>query len=115
MRTDKLAYLWLQEVPQGFFKLIGRDARDAEKYAFKSVELKETAFRLDGLKKTRAYKEILREGKQKGIRQGIKQGIKQSIKEGLLKSVPILRELGLSDEEIAKRLKLSIDAVKRVR
>jgi len=101
MRTDKLAYLWLQEVPQGFFKLIGRDARDAEKYAFKSVELKETAFRLDGLKKTRAYKEILREGKQKGIRQGIKQGIK----EGLLKSVPILRELGLSDEEIAKRLK----------
>jgi|GEM_PF-2687704 predicted transposase YdaD len=111
MRTDKLAYLWLQEVPQGFFKLIGRDARDAEKYAFKSVELKETAFRLDGLKKTRAYKEILREGKQKGIRQGIKQGIK----EGLLKSVPILRELGLSDEEIAKRLKLSIDAVKRVR
>ena len=280
MKTDKLAYLWLKEVPQGFFKLIGRDARDAKNYAFKSVELKETAFRLDGvfvpqdndftyfvevqfqrdekfyarlfaqvflylkqfrvkrwrvvviypsrkveqknfepyqelldtvlvqriylnelpniesleevvgifklliepkkrtievakhlvemqspylsfiekvifykfgnlstkeilnmlsiqeefereLKKTRAYKDILREGKQKGIKQGIKEGRKEGwkegikegikegkkegIKEGLLKSVPILRELGLSNEEIAKRLKLSIDAVKRVR
>lgn len=49
MRTDKLAYLWLQEVPEGFFALIGRDKADAQRYDFKSVELKETAFRIDGV------------------------------------------------------------------
>ncbi len=49
MRTDKLAYLWLQEVPEGFFALFGRDKADAQRYDFKSVELKETAFRIDGV------------------------------------------------------------------
>ncbi|MFN3344577.1 MAG: Rpn family recombination-promoting nuclease/putative transposase [Chloroherpetonaceae bacterium] len=271
MRTDKLAYLWFQEVPQGFFALIGRDKSDAEFYDFKSVELKETSFRLDGvfipqiddytyfvevqfqrdenfyarlfaqvflylkqfsvrkwrvvviyptrsieqknlegyqeildtilvqriyldelpsiealedivgifkliiepkkrtievarqfaakqtpylnfiekvifykfgnlttkeilsmlsireefeeeLKKTRAYQEIFREGELVGFKRGIKEGmeegremgIKEGIKEGLLKSIPTLRELGLSDEEIAKRLGLDIQDVKRV-
>lgn len=49
MRTDKLAYLWLQEIPEGFFTLIGRDKTDAQRYTFKSVELKETAFRIDAV------------------------------------------------------------------
>lgn len=49
MRSDKLAYLWLQEVPEGFFALIGRDKAEAQRYDFKSVELKETAFRIDGV------------------------------------------------------------------
>ncbi|MFN3639270.1 MAG: Rpn family recombination-promoting nuclease/putative transposase, partial [Chloroherpetonaceae bacterium] len=38
-----------QLVPQGFFTLIGRDPNDASRYDFKSVELKETAFRIDGV------------------------------------------------------------------
>jgi len=25
MLTDKLAYFWLKEIPQGFFALIGKD------------------------------------------------------------------------------------------
>ncbi len=49
MYTDKLVYLLLQLVPQGFFTLIGRDPNDALRYEFKSVELKETAFRIDGV------------------------------------------------------------------
>ncbi|MFQ3599370.1 MAG: Rpn family recombination-promoting nuclease/putative transposase [Chloroherpetonaceae bacterium] len=271
MRTDKLAYLWLQEVPQGFFTLIGRKKTDADLYDFKSVELKEAAFRLDGvfipqgddytyfvevqfqrdegfyarlfaqvflylkqfsvtkwrvvviypsrsveqknlrgyqelldtvlvqrvyldelpnietledvvgifklivepkkrtlevargfvekqspyldfiekvifykfgnlttkeiltmlgireefeeeLKKTRAYQEILREGELIGFKRGIKEGLeegremgmKEGMKEGLLKSVKTLREFGLSDEEIAKRLELDVADVKRV-
>ncbi len=49
MRTDKLLYLLLQLAPQGFFTLIGRNPDDASRYQFKSVELKETAFRIDGV------------------------------------------------------------------
>ncbi len=49
MRTDKLVYLLLQLAPQGFFALIGRNPDDASRYEFKSVELKETAFRIDGV------------------------------------------------------------------
>ncbi|MCS6990117.1 MAG: Rpn family recombination-promoting nuclease/putative transposase [Chloroherpetonaceae bacterium] len=49
MRTDKLVYLLLQLAPQGFFALIGRNPDDANRYEFKSVELKEVAFRLDGV------------------------------------------------------------------
>ncbi|MFN3560968.1 MAG: DUF2887 domain-containing protein [Chloroherpetonaceae bacterium] len=36
-------------MPQGFFNLIGRNPNDAARYDFKSVEIKETAFRLDGV------------------------------------------------------------------
>ncbi|MFQ3607195.1 MAG: Rpn family recombination-promoting nuclease/putative transposase [Chloroherpetonaceae bacterium] len=49
MHTDKLIYLILQHFPQGFFALIGRTPDDALHYTFKSVELKEVAFRIDGL------------------------------------------------------------------
>ncbi len=49
MRTDKLVYLLLQLAPQGFFSLIGRNPDDASRYEFKSVELKETSFRIDGV------------------------------------------------------------------
>ncbi len=49
MRTDKLVYLLLQLAPQGFFSLIGRNPDDASRYEFKSIELKEVAFRIDGI------------------------------------------------------------------
>ncbi len=49
MHTDKLIYLLLQLAPQGFFSLIGRNPSDASRYEFKSIELKETAFRIDGV------------------------------------------------------------------
>ncbi|MDW8467401.1 MAG: Rpn family recombination-promoting nuclease/putative transposase [Chloroherpetonaceae bacterium] len=49
MKTDKLAYLWLQEMPEGLFALIGRDKRDAQNYEFRSVEVKELSARLNGV------------------------------------------------------------------
>jgi predicted transposase/invertase (TIGR01784 family) len=49
MQTDKLAYLIFKNLPQGFFSLIGRNPNDAKKYQFKSVEIKETAFRIDAV------------------------------------------------------------------
>jgi predicted transposase/invertase (TIGR01784 family) len=49
MRTDKLVYLVLQLAPNSFFALIGRNPDDASRYSFQYVELKETAFRLDGV------------------------------------------------------------------
>ncbi|MFQ3597655.1 MAG: Rpn family recombination-promoting nuclease/putative transposase [Chloroherpetonaceae bacterium] len=49
MRTDKLIYLLLQLAPHGFFSLLGRNPDDAAHYEFKSVELKEIAFRIDGI------------------------------------------------------------------
>ncbi len=85
----------------------------------------EEAFEAE-LKKTRAYQEILQEGKLEGIKQGMKEGIKEGIKEGMkegikegelqgkLATVPILRRLGLSDEQIAVELSVPISAVKSI-
>lgn len=49
METDKLLYILFQQYPASFFELIGRRKRDARLYTFTSVELKDTALRLDGL------------------------------------------------------------------
>ncbi len=49
MRTDKLAYYWFQQIPEGFFALIEQSSLTPKNYVFKSVELKETAFRLDAV------------------------------------------------------------------
>lgn len=49
MHTDKLIYHLLKFAPQGFFALIGRNPDDASRYQFTSVEIKETAFRIDSV------------------------------------------------------------------
>ena len=49
MRTDKIFYGLFQEFPEIFFELIGERNIDASVYDFSSVELKETAFRIDGV------------------------------------------------------------------
>jgi predicted transposase/invertase (TIGR01784 family) len=49
MQTDKLVYVIFKNLPQGFFSLIGRNPNDATKYQFKSIEIKETAFRIDAV------------------------------------------------------------------
>ena len=47
------------------------------------------------------------QGIQQGIKQGIQQGIQQGIKKGIQKAVKVLKELNLSNEEIAKKLNIS--------
>jgi predicted transposase/invertase (TIGR01784 family) len=78
-------------------------------YKFKDLSRKEILKMLsireefeEELKKTRAYQEILQEGRQEGL------------KEGKLRAVAFLRELSVSDEVIAERSELPLDEVKKV-
>ncbi|NER21548.1 MAG: Rpn family recombination-promoting nuclease/putative transposase [Symploca sp. SIO1B1] len=47
MKTDSLFYRIFQSVPGLFFELIGQPSRQG--YQFKSIEVKQTAFRIDGV------------------------------------------------------------------
>lgn len=49
MKTDSLFYQLFQAEPGILFELMGRSASDAQHYEFRSVELKQTAFRIDGV------------------------------------------------------------------
>jgi predicted transposase/invertase (TIGR01784 family) len=49
MRTDSLFYRLFQSLPQLLFDLIAQPSVHAEHYHFESVELKQTAFRVDGV------------------------------------------------------------------
>lgn len=49
MKTDSLFYSLFQSTPSIFFELIGRPTNEARGYRFESVEIKQTAFRLDGV------------------------------------------------------------------
>ena len=49
MKTDPIFYSLFKQLPSSFFELIGRPASEALNYRFDSVELKQTAFRIDGL------------------------------------------------------------------
>lgn len=54
------------------------------------------------LRETRAFQEILQEGKAIGK------------EEMLAKTVPILRELGLNDEDIARKMEIPIETIKAI-
>jgi predicted transposase/invertase (TIGR01784 family) len=49
VKTDTLFYRLFQAFPSIFFELIGQSAAQANAYQFTSIELKQQAFRLDGL------------------------------------------------------------------
>jgi len=49
MKTDTLFYRLFQALPQLLFDLLARPSGQATRYRFESVELKQTAFRLDGV------------------------------------------------------------------
>ncbi len=75
-----------------------------------------------GLKETAFYKEAFEEGrqegrlegKQEGKLEGKQEGRLEGRQEGKLETVPLLRELGLSDEQIAEKLGLPLREVQRV-
>ncbi len=49
MKTDSIFYQIFQSFPEVFFQLINTDTKQSSSYEFSSVELKQTAFRIDGL------------------------------------------------------------------
>ncbi|MDZ7961686.1 MAG: Rpn family recombination-promoting nuclease/putative transposase [Aulosira sp. DedQUE10] len=49
MKTDSIFYRLFQDVPSIFFELIGNPPETAKIYQFSSVEIKQTAFRIDGV------------------------------------------------------------------
>ncbi|AFY99790.1 Rpn family recombination-promoting nuclease/putative transposase [Calothrix sp. PCC 6303] len=49
MKTDSIFYRLFQEFPSIFFELIGNSPEVAADYQFSSVEIKQTAFRIDGV------------------------------------------------------------------
>jgi predicted transposase/invertase (TIGR01784 family) len=49
VKTDTIFYQLFQTLPNILFELIGKPATEAENYQFTSVEIKELAFRFDGL------------------------------------------------------------------
>ena len=49
MKTDTIFYALFQSAPGIFFELMGRSPLEAEDYGFQSVEVKQTAFRIDGV------------------------------------------------------------------
>ncbi|HLO84469.1 MAG TPA: Rpn family recombination-promoting nuclease/putative transposase [Nostocaceae cyanobacterium] len=49
MKTDSIFYRLFQEFPSIFFELIGYSPEIADSYQFSSVEVKQTAFRIDGV------------------------------------------------------------------
>jgi predicted transposase/invertase (TIGR01784 family) len=49
MKTDSLFYRMFQTAPSLLFELIERSPTEATSYEFRSVELKQTAFRIDGV------------------------------------------------------------------
>lgn len=48
MKTDSIFYRLFQLSPRILFDLIGESSQTAGEYEFRSVELKQTAFRIDG-------------------------------------------------------------------
>ena len=49
MKTDSIFYRIFQQYPRSFFELLQRPSDEANLYQFTSVEVKQLAFRLDGL------------------------------------------------------------------
>ncbi len=49
MKADPIFYRLFQSAPEVFFELIGANPTQANTYEFRSVEIKQTAFRIDGV------------------------------------------------------------------
>ncbi len=66
-------------------------------------EMIKTILRSDMMKESAFYQEILQEGRQEGLQKGLQQG--------KLKTIPLLKKLGLSIAEIAEELDIDIALV----
>ncbi|PHM09314.1 Rpn family recombination-promoting nuclease/putative transposase, partial [Nostoc sp. 'Peltigera malacea cyanobiont' DB3992] len=80
------------------------------KFPTMSREEMEEMFGLSELKQTRFYQEAFQEGVEQGKVQGIEEGKVQ----GKLKAVPAMLAAGLTVEQIAQALDLSVEEVRQV-
>ena len=80
MHTDPLLYRLFQERPALAFALAGLTVPAAAAYRWQAIEVKQTAFRLDGVLwppperedlKTRFYQEVFGEGREEGRHTGM--------------------------------------------
>ncbi|MCC5663252.1 hypothetical protein LC653_04725 [Nostoc sp. CHAB 5784] len=71
------------------------------------------------LQETRVYREAKEEGRQEGLKQGIQQGLQRGLQQGLqqakLELIPRFLDYGISIEEVARLLHLTIEEVEQVR
>src|ERR1041385_2653903 len=49
MKRDPLFFRLFKELPECFFRLVGRSEEDARRYKLEAIEYKATAVRLDGV------------------------------------------------------------------
>jgi predicted transposase/invertase (TIGR01784 family) len=66
-----------------------------------------TILRSDIMKESAFYQDILQEGRQEGLQEGRQEGLL----EGKLKTIPLLKKLGLTIAEIAEELEIDIALV----
>lgn len=59
MKTDSFIHRFFREFAEAFFELIGEDQSKAQEYEFTAVEVKEQAFRFDGVFKPEALEDPL--------------------------------------------------------
>lgn len=60
------------------------------------------------LEETRVYQEAKQEGREEGLEQGLRQGLRQGREQGKLELVPQFLARGMSMEEVAQLLNLTI-------
>ncbi|AUB41109.1 putative transposase YdaD [Nostoc flagelliforme CCNUN1] len=67
------------------------------------------------LQETRVYREAKEEGRQEGLKQAREEGLKQGREEAKLELIPRFLAYGISIEEVAQLLDLTIEQVEQVR
>ncbi len=72
----------------------------------------EKMLNLQEIKQTKVYQDAKEEGKLEGIQQGKLEGIEEGMLRQKLATIPLLRELGLTIEQIAQKLEISENLVK---
>ena len=116
MRTDSFFPRFFREFPEAFFTVIGEDEQKARGYKFRLFEVKEQSFRFDGtflpklnrkeiekmfepylsdIRKSRAYREIAREGKREGKREVAKTLLQEKMRLAFVAKVT-----GFSPQEV---------------
>ncbi len=71
-------------------------------------------FSLSELKQTRFYQEAFEEGKEEGRKEVFEEGRKEGARLEKLRIAPLMLKLGLSVEQVAQGLGLSIEEVRQI-